>query len=77
MIADPNVLSPEDSEYIQALARKYGLKSVYLDSKLLFNPNAVTPNTGPSGETCPECGGLLQHESGCATCYTCGFSLCH
>ena len=25
---------------------------------------------------CPECGGALEHESGCAVCRTCGFSKC-
>jgi len=26
--------------------------------------------------TCPECGAVLQHESGCAICMTCGWSPC-
>jgi ribonucleoside-diphosphate reductase alpha chain len=25
---------------------------------------------------CPECGGIMEHESGCAVCKTCGFSKC-
>jgi ribonucleoside-diphosphate reductase alpha chain len=25
---------------------------------------------------CPECGGLMEHESGCAVCKSCGFSKC-
>jgi len=25
---------------------------------------------------CPECGGMLQHESGCAVCHDCGYSQC-
>jgi len=29
-----------------------------------------------SGDTCPECGNNLRQESGCSTCYECGFSKC-
>jgi ribonucleoside-diphosphate reductase alpha chain len=25
---------------------------------------------------CPECGGVLEHESGCVICHTCGYSKC-
>jgi ribonucleoside-diphosphate reductase alpha chain len=25
---------------------------------------------------CPECGGVLEHESGCVTCHSCGYSKC-
>jgi predicted amidophosphoribosyltransferase len=65
------ILSPEDEAQMQALAEKYGLKSVYLESTLLFNPNG-----GLSGNCCPECGNPLRHEGGCETCHGCGFSRC-
>jgi ribonucleoside-diphosphate reductase alpha chain len=43
------------------------------------SPTAVVKNTDRldnlSG-ACPECGGTLEHESGCAVCRTCGFSKC-
>ncbi|GFP32467.1 ribonucleoside-diphosphate reductase alpha chain, partial [Candidatus Hakubella thermalkaliphila] len=25
---------------------------------------------------CPECGGAVEHESGCAVCHKCGFTKC-
>jgi ribonucleoside-diphosphate reductase alpha chain len=25
---------------------------------------------------CPECGGMMEHEGGCAVCRMCGFSKC-
>jgi ribonucleoside-diphosphate reductase alpha chain len=25
---------------------------------------------------CPECGGKIEHEGGCAVCHSCGFSEC-
>lgn len=25
---------------------------------------------------CPDCGSMLRYESGCKTCYNCGYSLC-
>ena len=42
-------------------------------------PTAVSKNTDAldnlSG-ACPECGGSLEHESGCAVCRSCGYSKC-
>lgn len=32
-------------------------------------------NTNAS-EVCPDCGGRLARESGCVTCYSCGWSAC-
>jgi len=29
-----------------------------------------------SYEACPECGGVVEHESGCAVCHDCGYSQC-
>lgn len=42
---------------------------------------AASPQAGPStslfhGESCPDCGGNMVEESGCATCLDCGFSRC-
>ncbi len=32
--------------------------------------------SGKHMEVCPECGGKLAIEEGCAKCYGCGFSVC-
>lgn len=37
---------------------------------------SVNPSSRKSGEACPECGGKLAIEEGCAKCYGCGFSVC-
>jgi ribonucleoside-diphosphate reductase alpha chain len=37
---------------------------------------SVNPSSRKSGEVCPECGGKLAIEEGCAKCYGCGFSVC-
>jgi ribonucleoside-diphosphate reductase alpha chain len=42
-------------------------------------PTAVTKHTDTLDNlagACPECGGSLEHESGCAVCRACGFSKC-
>jgi ribonucleoside-diphosphate reductase alpha chain len=42
-------------------------------------PTAVSKNTNTLDNlagACPECGGSLEHESGCAVCRACGFSKC-
>jgi ribonucleoside-diphosphate reductase alpha chain len=42
-------------------------------------PTAVIKNTNTLDNlagACPECGGSLEHESGCAVCRACGFSKC-
>lgn len=36
------------------------------------NPDGLVDLTG----ACPECGGALEHESGCAVCRACGYSKC-
>lgn len=33
-------------------------------------------NGGLSGNLCPQCGGALVHEEGCAKCHECGYSSC-
>jgi len=48
---------------------------VYRHEQLDFNFNAGTPTKNIAG-MCPECGGVLEHESGCVICHSCGYSKC-
>jgi ribonucleoside-diphosphate reductase alpha chain len=36
----------------------------------------ITDSLDNLAGACPECGGALEHESGCAVCRACGFSKC-
>ena len=54
-----------------------------LDAQTLGNvphsePVKAAPQT-PHGEGkyCPECGALLEHEGGCVSCRSCGYSKCN
>jgi len=46
-----------------------------LHEQLKFNFQADTQAKNIAG-MCPECGGILEHEGGCVTCHTCGYSKC-
>jgi ribonucleoside-diphosphate reductase alpha chain len=37
---------------------------------------ADTPKPYALGESCPDCGGIVVLEEGCATCHSCGYSRC-
>ena len=63
-------IAPEDAEVIRKLSEKYGLRSIYMDT-----PPAPVCNVSHGG-VCPDCGARVTHESGCATCHACGYSLC-
>lgn len=38
--------------------------------------NSESASVGLVRGACPECGGIVEHESGCAVCLNCGFSEC-
>jgi len=39
--------------------------------------NAKDESANVVADSCPECGGKLTIEEGCAKCYGCGFSVCN
>lgn len=58
--------------------------SIFLDEKDIMKVSKKTKDEQPESETsnktqylsCPDCGGPIEHESGCILCRTCGFSRC-
>jgi ribonucleoside-diphosphate reductase alpha chain len=48
---------------------------VYRHEQLDFNFSTGQRTKNIAG-MCPECGGLLEHESGCEICHSCGYSKC-
>ncbi|MBD3418704.1 MAG: vitamin B12-dependent ribonucleotide reductase [Chitinivibrionales bacterium] len=49
----------------------FGLSGVHSDEKVAYS--SLDLGLCPQ---CPECGGMMEHEGGCAVCKTCGFSKC-
>ena len=48
---------------------------IYRHEQLDFNFNPGTRTKNIAG-MCPECGSVLEHESGCVICHSCGYSKC-
>ena len=40
-------------------------------------PDEVTSSNDPPPPLCPECGAVLEHEGGCVSCRSCGYSKCN
>jgi ribonucleoside-diphosphate reductase alpha chain len=40
-------------------------------------PDEVVASNDPSPPLCPECGAVLEHEGGCVSCRSCGYSKCN
>lgn len=75
----------EDVKEAFRLAYDLGCKgiTVYRDGSRNLQPMTISTRQHKDqtsslarGDTCPECGGPLRHEEGCATCMVCAFSVC-
>jgi ribonucleoside-diphosphate reductase alpha chain len=54
-----------------------GDEEVYIHEQLDFNfQNQHRSGTKNIAGMCPECGSILEHEGGCVTCHSCGYSKC-
>ena len=71
VLSCPDAIAQVLDDYIQN-GRKNGTQiSSEPESKVTVSLNSVSV-----GESCPDCGGGLIHESGCAVCVHCGYSRC-
>lgn len=84
-IAGPNPVW-EDGQLIlstpdaigKVLERRIARKDETEKSKQKSDKQAESTANEPlfTGEICPDCGGIVVKEEGCATCHSCGFSRC-
>lgn len=66
------VLSCADAVGIAMEHHLEWMKTGHVSTAVSKNDDELDNLTG----ACPECGGALEHESGCAVCRTCGYSKC-
>lgn len=71
----PKFATNQDIKDAYMNAWKLGIKglSVYRDESRTVQTLYVREE---ESNKCPSCGGSLAHESGCTTCYSCGYAVC-
>jgi ribonucleoside-diphosphate reductase alpha chain len=53
------------------------LERRYVNGKVTFGPPEPQLTFAEVAQgACPDCGGVIEHEGGCAVCHVCGFSRC-
>lgn len=75
VLSCPDAIAQVLDEYIKS----NGVNGVKISGNGATKNTAANPKPAAqamAGETCPECGGTMVQESGCATCKDCGFSRC-
>lgn len=77
VLSCPDAIAQVLDRYLQQNGVRGNGNSTNSDhSSNAFDLEAVSPVPIFRGETCPDCGGNMVEESGCATCLDCGFSRC-
>jgi ribonucleoside-diphosphate reductase alpha chain len=78
----PHDARPADVAEAYRLADRLGCKGVTIyrdrsrDTQVLAFGEAVGSSPQPTGDTCPECGGVQVEYEGCRACRACGWSVC-
>lgn len=73
--------TPEEIAQIYLLAHELGCKgiTVFRDGSRedqVLRPGKSNQPMPAGAQVCPECGGPMEHASGCVTCLSCGYTLC-
>jgi len=76
ILSTPDAIGKVLERYISRKEEKE--KNVSETSKISKSKEKIieTQTVRPLGETCPDCGGIVVLEEGCATCHSCGYSRC-
>ncbi len=70
--------TPSDIAKVYLLAHELGCKGITVFRDGCKQEQVLRPGRPVSAgaESCPECGGPMEHASACVTCVSCGYTLC-